>query len=113
MAARFQPLGVALLPTQLWKSYLDERRLAVRSLRPDHPSRAALHNTFERALVSMHKVGAGGGRRRCVAAPAAARLHTSSRQACCPPPGLTARWVSAAPPLPRRCRASGWTTWSC
>lgn len=42
--------------TQLWKAYLDERRLAVRNSRPDHPSRAALHNTYERALVSMHKV---------------------------------------------------------
>lgn len=36
---------------QLWKAYLDERRLAVRGLRPDHPSRMALQHTYERALV--------------------------------------------------------------
>jgi len=41
---------------QLWAAYLSERRLAVRGARPDHPARASLRNTYERALVSMHKM---------------------------------------------------------
>lgn len=41
---------------KLWHAYLTERRLAARGARPDHPSRAALRNTFERALVTMHKM---------------------------------------------------------
>lgn len=42
--------------TQLWHAYLKERRLAVRGFRPDHPALSALCNTYERALVSMHKM---------------------------------------------------------
>lgn len=41
---------------QLWHAYLTERRVSVRGLRLDHPSVEALNNTFERALVSMHKM---------------------------------------------------------
>jgi pre-mRNA-splicing factor SYF1 len=41
---------------QLWAAYLKERRLAVRGLRVDHPAVDALNNTYERALVSMHKM---------------------------------------------------------
>lgn len=41
---------------QLWHAYLKERRLATRGLRPDHPHLSALVNTYERALVSMHKM---------------------------------------------------------
>lgn len=41
---------------QLWSAYLKERRLAVRGMRVDHPSVAALNHTYERALVSMHKM---------------------------------------------------------
>lgn len=41
---------------QLWHAYLTERRLAVRGLRPDDVAYEALNNTFERALVSMHKM---------------------------------------------------------
>jgi hypothetical protein len=43
-------------PLQLWHAYLRERSLAVRGMRPDHPSVSALCNTYERALVSMHKM---------------------------------------------------------
>ncbi|KAI8474630.1 MAG: transcription-coupled DNA repair protein, partial [Monoraphidium minutum] len=41
---------------KLWAAYLSERRLAVRGSRPDAPARSALRNTYERALVSMHKM---------------------------------------------------------
>jgi pre-mRNA-splicing factor SYF1 len=41
---------------KLWAAYLKERRLAVRGTSPAHPARASLHNTYERALVSMHKM---------------------------------------------------------
>lgn len=41
---------------QLWHAYLSERLTAVRGLAPDHPSVEALNNTFERAMVSMHKM---------------------------------------------------------
>ncbi|GFR43608.1 hypothetical protein Agub_g4705 [Astrephomene gubernaculifera] len=41
---------------KLWYGYLSERRLAVRGLRPDHSAYEALNNTFERSLVSMHKM---------------------------------------------------------
>ena len=41
---------------QLWHAYLSERLLAVRGLAPNHPSVEALNNTFERAMVSMHKM---------------------------------------------------------
>jgi pre-mRNA-splicing factor SYF1 len=41
---------------QLWYAYLKERRLAVRGLSPEHPAHEALCNTYERALVSMHKM---------------------------------------------------------
>lgn len=41
---------------QLWLAYLTERQLAVRGMRPDHPAVEAMNNTFERALVTMHKM---------------------------------------------------------
>lgn len=41
---------------QLWYAYLRERRLAVRGLRADHTLVESLNNTYERALVSMHKM---------------------------------------------------------
>ncbi|PSC72105.1 Pre-mRNA-splicing factor SYF1 [Micractinium conductrix] len=41
---------------KLWHAYLSERLLAVRGLAPNHPSVEALNNTFERAMVSMHKM---------------------------------------------------------
>ena len=47
----------ALLPLlQLWNSYLKERLEAVRGLSIAHPAVAALNHTFDRALVSMHKM---------------------------------------------------------
>lgn len=41
---------------QLWHAYLTERLTAVRGLAPNHPNVEALNNTFERAMVSMHKM---------------------------------------------------------
>lgn len=41
---------------QLWHAYLTERLVAVRGLSPAHPAVEALNNTFERAMVSMHKM---------------------------------------------------------
>ncbi|GLC45042.1 hypothetical protein PLESTB_001462400 [Pleodorina starrii] len=41
---------------KLWHAYLSERRLAVRGLRPDDVTFDSLNNTFERALVTMHKM---------------------------------------------------------
>lgn len=41
---------------KLWHAYLTERRLAVRGARVDDPRVEALNNTYERALVSMHKM---------------------------------------------------------
>ena len=41
---------------QLWHAYLSERLLAVRGLGPTHPAVESLNNTFERAMVSMHKM---------------------------------------------------------
>uniref|UniRef100_A0A061S5R0 Pre-mRNA-splicing factor SYF1 n=1 Tax=Tetraselmis sp. GSL018 TaxID=582737 RepID=A0A061S5R0_9CHLO len=41
---------------KLWHSYLQERLLAVRPLPVSHKSMTALNNTFERALVTMHKM---------------------------------------------------------
>lgn len=41
---------------KLWHAYLSERLLAVRGLAPNHPSVESLNNTFERAMVSMHKM---------------------------------------------------------
>ena len=41
---------------QLWHSYLRERQKAVRGLSVTDPTVAALNNTYERALVSMHKM---------------------------------------------------------
>ncbi len=41
---------------QLWKAYLAERREAVRGLPVTHREVAALNNTYERALVTMHKM---------------------------------------------------------
>ena len=46
----------SLYPLQLWYAYLKERRLAVRGMRPDSATMEALNNTYERALVSMHKM---------------------------------------------------------
>lgn len=48
---------LALVPLlQLWNSYLKERLEAVRGLSIAHPAVAALNHTFDRALVSMHKM---------------------------------------------------------
>ena len=47
-------LGAAC--AQLWKAYLAERREAVRGLPVTHRDVAALNNTYERALVTMHKM---------------------------------------------------------
>ena len=44
------------LPTQLWHAYLRERRVAIRGQRLDSTAVIALNNTYERALVSMHKM---------------------------------------------------------
>ena len=41
---------------QLWKAYLNERRLEVRGLALDSAKVQALNNTYERAMVSMHKM---------------------------------------------------------
>jgi len=41
---------------KLWYAYLRERRLAVRGSRADSKAVEALNNTYERALVSMHKM---------------------------------------------------------
>ncbi len=41
---------------QLWKAYLNERRMEVRGMAPDHPRVQAMNNTYERALVTMHKM---------------------------------------------------------
>lgn len=41
---------------QLWIAYLAERRLAVRGLSPTDGALEALNNTYERALVTMHKM---------------------------------------------------------
>lgn len=41
---------------QLWHAYLLERTLAVRGLPLTDARLGALNNTFERALVSMHKM---------------------------------------------------------
>lgn len=46
------------LPTlvQLWRAYLRERQEAVRTLPINHPEVQSLNNTYDRALVSMHKM---------------------------------------------------------
>jgi pre-mRNA-splicing factor SYF1 len=41
---------------QLWKAYLTERRTEVRGLAVDNPRVQAMNNTYERALVTMHKM---------------------------------------------------------
>eukprot|EP00192_Tetraselmis_astigmatica_P009541 CAMPEP_0117678744 /NCGR_PEP_ID=MMETSP0804-20121206/17458_1 /TAXON_ID=1074897 /ORGANISM="Tetraselmis astigmatica, Strain CCMP880" /LENGTH=902 /DNA_ID=CAMNT_0005488147 /DNA_START=252 /DNA_END=2960 /DNA_ORIENTATION=+ len=41
---------------KLWYAYLQERLSAVRGFPPTHKALDALNNTFERALVSMHKM---------------------------------------------------------
>jgi pre-mRNA-splicing factor SYF1 len=41
---------------QLWHAYLRERQLAIRGLSIANPAVDALNNTYERALVSMHKM---------------------------------------------------------
>ncbi|KAG1676470.1 hypothetical protein FOA52_002290 [Chlamydomonas sp. UWO 241] len=41
---------------KLWNAYLRERRVAVRGARPDSQAMVSLNNTYERALVSMHKM---------------------------------------------------------
>ncbi|KAK9796969.1 hypothetical protein WJX73_001686 [Symbiochloris irregularis] len=41
---------------KLWIAYLAERRLAVRGLSPTDGALEALNNTYERALVTMHKM---------------------------------------------------------
>lgn len=52
---------------KLWNAYLLERLVAARGLRPDDAAHEALAACFERALVTMHKVGhlgRGEGERR-------------------------------------------------
>ena len=44
------------LPGQLWYAYLKERYEAVRGLCVTNSAFDALNNTFERALVTMHKM---------------------------------------------------------
>ncbi|KAG7675051.1 hypothetical protein Ndes2526B_g07899 [Nannochloris sp. 'desiccata'] len=41
---------------KLWHAYLQERREAVRDLPINHPDIDSLNNTYERAMVSMHKM---------------------------------------------------------
>lgn len=41
---------------QLWHAYLSERVSAVRGMPPKHAALQALANTFERSLVTMHKM---------------------------------------------------------
>ena len=41
---------------KLWRAYLAERRAAAAGLRPGHPAHESVNNTFERALVNMHKM---------------------------------------------------------
>lgn len=41
---------------KLWHAYLSERLEAARGLPPGSPAQEALNNTFERALVTMHKM---------------------------------------------------------
>ena len=41
---------------QLWHTYLNERRIAVRGLSIKHAGVESLNNTYERSLVSMHKM---------------------------------------------------------
>lgn len=49
-------LSISLSCPQLWSAYLAERRQEVRGLAPTHGALEALNNTYERALVSMHKM---------------------------------------------------------
>lgn len=49
-------LEKCILWLQLWHAYLSERRLAARGARPTDPQLAKLNGTYERALVSMHKM---------------------------------------------------------
>ncbi|WIA16429.1 hypothetical protein OEZ85_013118 [Tetradesmus obliquus] len=41
---------------KLWHAYLSERSAAVRGLAPNHPALTALAHTYERSLVTMHKM---------------------------------------------------------
>lgn len=41
---------------KLWHAYLKERLATVKGLRIDNPAFEAINNTFERALVTMHKM---------------------------------------------------------
>ena len=51
------PLSWFLLrQQQLWHAYLEERYEAARHLRITDAAHLALNNTFERALVTMHKM---------------------------------------------------------
>ena len=45
-----------LVLLQLWHAYLKERRAATRGLPLNHSAVVGLNNTYERALVSMHKM---------------------------------------------------------
>ena len=55
------PFPWFLLPQQqLWHAYLEERYEAARHLRITDAAHLALNNTFERALVSMHKMRRSG-----------------------------------------------------
>ena len=50
------PFRSLLRQQQLWYAYLQERYEAVRDLRITEAAYPALNNTFERALVTMHKM---------------------------------------------------------
>jgi len=54
----YSPLLLLLLlcQQQLWHAYLQERYAAVRDLRITEAAYGALNNTFERALVTLHKM---------------------------------------------------------
>ena len=52
----FLPFRSLLRQQQLWHAYLQERYEAVRDLRITEAAYPALNNTFERALVTMHKM---------------------------------------------------------
>ncbi|KAF6261373.1 protein prenylyltransferase [Scenedesmus sp. NREL 46B-D3] len=50
------PGSEGLCRHRLWYAYLSERRSAVRGLAPNQPALTALAHTYERSLVTMHKM---------------------------------------------------------
>lgn len=109
--------AVAALPGsyKLWHAYLQERVAETRGLAPGSPAFEALHNTFERALVTMHKMPrvwelylrslleqklVTRTRRACDRALAALPVTQHERVwtiflARCPPPAARARGLTA------------------